>query len=451
MQRRSTRLLDFRGWHVQARGHRAHGPGAVSIRRLGSWGLRGICIALLALTARTAAATTVDGRISASAYAYEASPTDSTDSAHLRTYTAIRLKISDLGDRRLSLNTYLRATTDLRDRAGDDPALRPVSTYLRFKDDAVDLRVGRQYVYAGVGYGQVDGLRADVRHAGFRLTLHGGALVPAYGEPGVGSLSDAHLWGLRLSTSRFAGVDLAVSYADRARDPLAYDSAGIYSGFIGQPDAARRQLAGVEVRRRFGAHNLRGRLDFDMQRSILHRAEVGARIALKPTLAVSVDWLRREPSLFSSSILSVFAAEGFDEVTLRLHYRIRDDLTLSAHTATVLYDTEDSQRLGVSASFGRHLTIGYNRSQGYAGVNDGLNGSMLVPLSTKLMLRGQLGLASYERIANDDREGLLSGVAALTYRASRQLSIDGQLQALRNPTYNSDLRLLLRASWRFRS
>jgi hypothetical protein len=76
---------------------------------------------------------------------------------------------------------------------------------------------------------------------------------------------------------------------------------------------------------------------------------------------------------------------------------------------------------------------------------------MLVPLSTKLMLRGQLGLASYERIANDDREGLLSGVAALTYRASRQLSIDGQLQALRNPTYNSDLRLLLRASWRFRS
>ncbi|MBT4609016.1 MAG: hypothetical protein HOC05_03170 [Gemmatimonadetes bacterium] len=407
-------------------------------------------LTVLFATLGTANATVIDGRLTTSALAYEASPTDSASVTHLRTYAALRLKVTDLGDRRVSLTTYLRATTDLSERAGDDPALRPVSTYLRFKDDHLDLRLGRQYLYAGVGYGQVDGVRADFRIARMRLTLHGGALVPVYGEVGLGSFSDAHLWGLRLSTDRFAGVDVAISYADRERDPLPYKSAGQYSGFVGQPESVHRQLVGIDARRRFGVHNVHGRLDWDLVSEHLRRAEVGARVAVHPRLSLSADWLRREPALFTSSILSVFAAEGFDEVTLRARYQVHDKLSVGAHVAAVTYDTDDSQRLGVSASFGRHLTLGYSRSQGYAGGSDGLSGSLLYSLSDKLMLRGQLGIASYERVA-DDREDLLSGVAAATYRASRQLSIDAQLQAMRNPAYDADLRLLLRASWRFRS
>ncbi len=408
-------------------------------------------VALSLGSTSVADATQVDGRFTTSAFAYEANPTTSKSNTHLRSYAALRLKITDLGDRRVSLNTYLRATTDLAKRAVDDPAFRPVSAYLRFNDRRLDMRLGRQYVHAGVGYGQVDGVRADVKAAGMRLTLHGGALVPIYGEVELGSIHHAYLWGARLSTDRLAGIDLAISFADRKRDPIPYESFGRYSGFIGVPQAIHRQLVGIDARRRFGAHNLHGRLDYDLQSEVLRRAEVGTRIALHPRLSISGDWIRREPALFASSILSVFAAQGFDEITVRARYQVREELAVSIHAATITYDTDDSQRLGLSASFGRHLSIGYNRSSGYAGANDGLHGSILCPLSDKLTLRGQLGMASYERIPDEAREELLSAVAGITYRPNRRLSIDSQLQAARNPSYDTDLRLLMRATWRFRS
>jgi len=409
-----------------------------------------IIVTLSSLMGGATQAAIVDGRLTSSAYAYEANPTDSTHNTHVRSYAALRLKVTDLGDRRLSLVTYLRATTDLSERAVDDPAFRPVSAYVRFKDRSVDVRIGRQIVQAGVGFGQTDGVRLDLRTAGFHLLLHGGALVPVYGEVGIGSLSEAHLFGLKLSTSRFAGIDMAVSFADRERDPIRYRNEGLYSGFVGQPEAVRRQLVGMIVRRLVGAHRLEGRLDWDLQRERLRRAQISSRIALNQRLAVSIGWMRREPALVAGSIFSVFAAEGFDEVTLWAHYQVRPGLTLAAHGAHVTYDTDDSQRLGVSATLGRHLTVGYNRSQGYAGANDGFNGSVHYAVSPKWVLRGQLGLASFERVA-DDRQGLLSGVAALTYRANRRWSLDTQLQALRNPAYDTDVRLLLRGTWRFRS
>jgi hypothetical protein len=146
----------------------------------------------------------------------------------------------------------------------------------------------------------------------------------------------------------------------------------------------------------------------------------------------------------------VFPSQGYDEIGLRFSYRVTPDLALSARAATVAYDGDDSQRLGLSATVCQNVTVGYHRSQGYAGANDGLSGSLFYPLRRSLVVRAELDLASYERFEADERDGLVTAMAGVTWRPSRTLTVDGQLQGLRNPSYDSDLRLLLRASWRFR-
>lgn len=404
------------------------------------------------LAAVDAPAVTIDGRVTASAYGYEGNPTDSTASTHLRSHGALRLEATDLGLAGLSLATYLGGTTDLSESAGNDPLLRIHSLYLRYGDHGrrADARAGRQFVQAGVGYGTLDGLRLDARCAGVALTLYGGALVPA-GDNGLGSLSDAHLWGARLSTDRLAGASVALSFADREADPIAYASAGRYSGFVGQVGAVRRRLLGAEVSRAFGLHSARGRLDYDLLAEGVRRAELAGRLGLSADLAASAEWLHREPSIYDNSIFSVFPSQPYDEVGLRLFYRASETLGLSVHAAAVLYDGDEAQRLGASATFGRGLTLSYYRSQGYAGGNDGLSGNVTFGLGPRLVLRGAVDLAAYERFEDaDERDGLVTAMAGLAWRTSAGVTVDGQLQALRNPAYDADLRALLRASWRFR-
>lgn len=401
------------------------------------------------LWAGVASAVTVDGRVTASAYAYEGNPTESTTSTYVRSHVALRLAATDLGWRGLSLSTYALGTTDLAESADSDPQLRVHNLFLRYQAGGVDVRAGRQHLFAGVGYGTIDGARVDARHAGVDLTLYGGALAPV-GQSGLGSLSAAHMVGARLSTSRLAGVDLAVSFTDRQRDPEAFADSGRFSRFIGQPSGVHRQLVGAEAHRGFGRHSLRGRLDVDLLDSGVRRAEVAGRLGLSVDLAISAEVLHREPAVYEGSFLSVFPGQPYDEVELGLHYRVAPALALSAYAATVLYDGDDSQRLGLSAACGRNLAVSYYRAQGFAGAHDGLSGSAFWPVGRDLVLRGELGLSSYERFAADDRDGLASAVAGLTWRPTHTFSLDGQLQALRNPSYDSDLRALVRGSWRFR-
>ncbi|MDP6014563.1 MAG: hypothetical protein QF689_01090 [Candidatus Latescibacteria bacterium] len=378
-----------------------------------------ICLLALLLVSAPATAVTIDGRATGSAYAYEGGLTDSTASTFVRSHGAIRLQAADLGHRGLSLSTYLRGTTDLSEAADDDPAVRVYNLYLRYKDRYAEIRAGRQRVSAGVGYGTIDGARIDLKRYDVGLTLFGGAQIPVNGH-GLGALSNAYLWGLRLRSNRLAGVKVAVSYADRERDPIQYGVAGRFSGFLGQPEAIRRQLIGAEASRRFGLHSLRARLDYDLQDETVRRGELSGRIGLSADVAVQAGWRHREPSVYRGSIFSVFPSQGYNEWSLRAHYRLSSDIALSAHAATLIYDDDSTQRLGLSASFGRHLTIGYRRYQGYAGGSDGLSGSLLYSLGRTLTLRGDLDLSSFERFEAEDSDGLVTAVAGLSWRLGRR-------------------------------
>ncbi|MFH1571672.1 MAG: hypothetical protein ABIL09_27025 [Gemmatimonadota bacterium] len=412
-----------------------------------------LCAALAAPLALAAPAwgLSASGRLTTSLYGYEGADADGGSATHLRAYQGARLDLGDLGLAGLSFHTYLRATTDVADQADSDPRLQVYAANLDWKRQGTRLQLGRQRIQAGVGYGSIDGLRADASYAGLGLTAYAGALVPLNTSTDISSFGAAHLWGLRLSTERFLGTSVALSFADRERDPEPFDQPGQYSGLVGDRPAVKRRLVGLDAYRQFArGHSLRGRLDADLHAGSLRRAEVGGRYQICSDLGLELGYMRREPSVYYNSVLSVFDAEGYQEIEARLHYRLSPDLGLSGSAAALFYDGADAQRLGITASLGSSYTLGYYRSMGYAGANDGLVGSLYYPVSRRLVLRGQLDLAAYERYEDaDERDGLVTGALGATYRPSRTTSLDLQLQGLRNPTHTSDLRVFVRGSWRF--
>lgn len=410
-----------------------------------------LCTPILLFSATTIAAANIDGRLTTSLYTYEGLQTDTTTTNYARVYQSARLNIGDLIAPQLSFHSYFQGTTDLGQQADSDPRLRLYHAYLAWKDASYNVQVGRQRVYAGVGYGSIDGARARLKRGRFALLLYGGALVPVDRGAAIGRWDEGQLWGGRVSAQGLFGSDLSLSFAHHQRRPDAYATKGRYSGLTLSPSAVERRLVGVDARRRFaGGHSLYARFDYDLQTEQLRRSELSGRYAFSPRLSAQLDWFRRAPNVFYNSIFSAFPSTDYQEIASRLHYRASANLHLSASFAQLLYDGDSAQRLGLVASIGNHYSLGYYRTMGYARQSDGLVGNIHYPLTSKLLLRGELDLAAYERYEDAvDRDELLTGALGLNWRPTRRAQLELGLQGLRNPLDHSDTRLFLRCSWRF--
>ena len=402
----------------------------------------------LIMTATSARAVTISGRSTSSVYTYQSTGPDGGSVSNTRAYEALRLNVGALGTQQLSFHSYLHGTTDLSEDADSDPRLRIYLAHLTWKQGGQRLQAGRQRVHAGVGYGSIDGVRGDFDHGGLRLTAYAGSLVPLDKSTDISALGDAHLIGLRLSSDRLLdNTTIAVSFADRERDRESITT-GRTTRTV--PAAARR-LVGLDVARwSGGGHRVQGRVDYDLLDDELRRGDVSGRYQHSRAFSVQAEWLWRKPSVYDNSKFSSFDVGDFQELGARINYQVDDGLTLSGHLATVLYDGDDSQRVGLTAVLDQRHSIGYYRSMGYAGAYDGLVGHLQYELTPRLALRGQLDLAAYERYEGvDERDELVTAALGLSFRPDRKTLLDLQVQGLRNPADSTDMRVFARASRRF--
>jgi hypothetical protein len=390
----------------------------------------------------------IDGRLTTSLYAYESQLTDTETTTYTRAYQAVRLNVGNLAAKRLSFHTYVQGTTDLSETADSDPRLRLYHAYFSYKTKGYELRLGRQRIYAGTGYGSIDGARARIRHSDIELLLYAGALAPADRSGEIGSWDEGKLLGARLSSGRLLKTDIALSFSLRESTPVAYT--GSITGDKQTPSAIERMLVGLDARRTFaGGHSLYARIDYDLNDSALRRTQLSGRYALSSKLSTQLEWYKRAPNIYHNSIFSVFPSKDYQEISGRLHYRATEQVQLTGSYAPVLYDGDATLRFGLVAAIGTRYSIGYYRTTGYALASDGLVGNVYWQLNNQWTLRGELDLASYERYEEADRDELFSSGFGLHYRPTRRLSTEMGVQGLRNPFYDSDMRLFLRGSWRF--
>lgn len=394
-------------------------------------------------------AQTVRGRFSSTLYGLERVPGEQGTVQHLRAYQTLNLTVSRLAGPRLSIQVYGLVNTDLRGNGVDDPRVWLYNAYLRYAFGKGEVRLGRQRVFAGVGFGTIDGLRLKTSWLpAVDADVFAGTQMPLTEGVNVDSWSDSHMFGVRLGSTRWERTRLAVSFVQKSRARKVYLAPGEFTAnrwLLEKISALQQRRIGLDVWQGFGTlASASARLDYDLLQRQVHRAEVNGR-ANFGKLQLGMDYIFRNPLVDGNSIFSVFSQNSNHEIALRGIYSFSPSLGLFARVATIAFEEESTLRvsLGLRAQGGM---VGLAHQSGYGGNRWGVVGDYRWRITRRLWLHLGSNYNTYRYYGLDgDWEHTLAGIAGATIYPMRQLRVDLELHGLQNRHVDSDLRFLLRA------
>jgi hypothetical protein len=276
--------------------------------------------------------------------------------SYLRAYQSFRFDLTEIGTKDLSFHTYFRSTTDLIHKNSTDPSTKIYNAYLDWKNikKVLDLRLGRQFLYAGVGNATMDGLRLDLKpKQKLQLTAYVGFQLPKDKWTKIDTWEKSHIFGSEISTTYLKNTRLAVSYVQKEREK-----------------AFEEHLIGIN------ATHLYKKLDFYSQfyynlvyKKVQNLTLRGAGSRFRDKLYLSLEYQFRRPSIYSNSIFSVFKQESYSIFRFSGSYQLMKDLRFSSEYDLTLYESDNSTRtrLGIEYAF---IGLGVNFRRGYGGENN---------------------------------------------------------------------------------
>jgi hypothetical protein len=403
------------------------------------------------------AAQLVTGRLATSFYAWERFDTVGTSQQSVRAFQAVQLSIAQ-GD--VSLNTSLMGTTNLAGEFGDVGRVRFYNLYLSWLNigKTVDLNLGRQYVYAGVGNGTIDGLMAQAHflQRGVTVTGFGGATVgPDY--TGVRkNMHDNYHFGGQVVTTLIPNARIGVSYANRReeRDPYwalrARDTSYAAFPYYVANDADAEELGSADASYTLlDRLSVYGRYDYDFNNERTSRAQGGVRVNVTSAFALTGDYIHRIPRISYNSIFSAFVTNAVDEVEGGIEYGFTPMLHAYGRVASVSYTDEKSTRwtLGVNSGYG---SVSYSGSDGYAGELQSLSLQGSYPLFGRVVVpTAGLSYASYRLSQESSRDNALGVLLGAMVRPLPAFTVDVQGQWLSNKLLQRDLRMQVKLMYWF--
>jgi len=415
-------------------------------------------LSLLVVCSNGAIAQRLQARFVTSAYAWERQDTIGTSSSHLYGFQSVQLSLSGSS---LALNTYLQAFNDFDGPFKNDPRLKFYHLNLQWKNIAGmgDLSVGRQAVYAGVGVGTIDGAKAGIKllDSRVRFNAYGGSLVPAgYKLTLIDEASDNLMYGGQVQILPTENTQLAVSYLNRNIKPSAYKAFrrdSLFNPYLVEvkPSASAEQYLSTDLNVELGGKaSVYGRYDYDLNLEQMARVEVFARFQLTDRLALTAEYLRREPRVSFNSFFSVFAYNSLSEHETGIEYRFSGGWQVFAKHGGVSYGDEGTQRITAGIN-GSYVGMSLSRNTSYSGELSAASLHASYPLfSGKLTPTVMLSYAQY-KLSEFAREldGTLAIGGGAVYRPMQSFSLDCQLQWVDNKIYQNDMRLMLRGSYFF--
>ena len=418
----------------------------------------------VAFTVTGLEAQTLNGRFVTSAYGWERQMENGESTSHLRAYENVQL---NFGTKDISFHTYLQGYTDLGDGVEGDPGLRVFNAYLRIKNlfDVVDIKIGRQSLFAGVSYGTIEGAQVKARVAdGVEVMAYGGGLTPA-GQTleyqFTENLEDNWQLGGQVLLYLVENTKIGLSYMNRHRETHAF--------YSWRPDAQMdlqetlidygsraNQYGSVNVSHSSGHMWLYGRFDYDFNFERASRAEVAASYQVMPKLELSLNLAHREPVIAWNSYFALLEASAHQEAVLGASYELHPRLSLIGRFSTVMYEDENAFRVSLGA-MNKYASIMYTKDVSYDGDLDGFNLHFTYPLMDGMLVPHVGAVYSTYALAEnlDDatnwtqRASTWVGVAGATFRPVQSLSIDLQGQYMTNRIYASDMRAFARVNYWF--
>jgi hypothetical protein len=355
---------------------------------------------------------------------------------YLRAYQSFRFDLNQIGTKNISFHTYFRSTTDFLHKNSTDPSTRIYNAYLDWKNikKILDLRLGRQFLYAGVGNGTIDGLRFDFKpKQKLQLTGYVGFQLPRERSTDIDTWEQSHILGGELATTYLKDTRLAASYVQKARDKWIEE-----------------HLIGLS------ASHYHKKFDFFSQfyyNLIYKKAQNftlrGSGSELFGNLYVALEYQYRRPSIYSNSIFGVFKQEPYSIYRFTGTYQPIKIFRLTSEYDLTRYKKDNSSRVrfGVEYSF---IALGLNFRRGYGGESNGVYGKIIYTFNRNFVLSVS---ADYGKYKIDEEEETKDEIFAISSRAEwrplENFQLAMELQDVRNKIKNYDLRLQGKASYKF--
>jgi hypothetical protein len=414
-------------------------------------------LVLIAIGVTMTAAQLVTGRLATSFYAWERFDSVGTSQQTIRAFQAVQLSIAQ-GD--VSLHTSLMGTTNVTGEFGDAGRVRLYNLYLSWLNigKSVDLHLGRQYVYAGVGNGSIDGILAQAHFLQRRITVtgFGGATVSPEFTDVRKNMHDNYHFGGQVVTSLISNARIGISYANRReeRDPYwalrARDTSFTPVPYQVMSDAEAEELGSADASYTLQDRlTVYGRYDYDFKNERTSRAQGSVRVNVTNALALTGDYMHRLPRISFNSIFSAFVTNAVDEVEGGVEYGFTPMLRAFGRVAGVSYSDEKSTRwtLGVNSAYG---SASYSGSDGYAGELQAFSVQGTYPFFGKLLVpMAGFSYSSYRLSKESEQNSAIGVMVGAIVRPARAFSFDVQGQWLNNRLMQRDMRLQVKLNYWF--
>jgi len=415
-------------------------------------------ILLLILPVAQISAQSVMGRLTTSFYGWQGRDANDAKLNFMRGYENMQL---DANSGNFSLGTNFQLSNDFASKIGTDPEMRLSSLVLRARHiaDAVDISVGRQFVFAGVGNGIIDGadLKSSFLSAKVNAQAYGGYnVVETRKLNWKKNLPNNSFFGAQITGNPLENLLVGLSYMNRRREPDAFTVVRLDSLFNPylvtlQSTPYVEEYASIDANYDVLPNvNVYGRGDYDVNLERLSRAEL-TRIGVLSSLYVTADVLHREARLAYNSIFAVFNSNSTQEVEGGVEYEIAPSVRTYARYAYVDYKDDNSQRMTIGGSY-EFVSASFTRNFGFAGEMNGLAIQATYPLPDRIFVPMiAAGYGSYKISPEAETNNVLNGSVGLTYRPVPFLSANIQTQYTQNRLYNNDVRIFLNVTYWFNS
>lgn len=417
--------------------------------------LRTLCFGLVLLSAG-ASAQLMTGRLSTSMYGFEGRDSAQASVMMLRAYENVYFNAAT-EDYTFNMNAMV--SNDFGTAIETDPELRVNSFLLKMKNigGAADITAGRQFVYAGVGSGLIDGLSGTARFMDRTLSVtgYGGSNVIQSREIRKNYIGTNGLFGGQITYAPMEEAVVGVSYMNKRWQRKPYTALRMDSLF--NPYAVvinsrpnEEELASVDVEYQHeNSLTLQAKSEFDFHSDEISKIQTFARYGVMKELNVTGEYIYRQPRVAYNSIFSVFNINSTQEIEGGLEYRPEASTFVYARFANVAYSDTSSQRLVVGGTY-NVVSASYTQNFGYAGELNGISVQAVYPMMDRVLTPMiAFGYASYKHDKADASSTVINGTAGLVYRPKQSLSTDLQMQWMSNPQYKSDVRIFLKVNYWF--
>ncbi len=414
-----------------------------------------VFIALL-FVSLPASAQLFNGRLTTSLYGFQGRDTTLAKQTYVRAYENIYLTAGS-GD--ISFNMNAMVSNDFGSTLATDPELRVSSLLVKVRKigGLADLSVGRQFIYAGAGYGLIDGMTANIRlwENKLHITGYGGTNVIHSRDIRSQWIGDNGMFGGQLVVALVENGSVGVSYANKRKIRKPYEAVRADSLFNPQIVVINNlpmaeELASLDAEYDFAeCLFVQTKTEYDFDKEDLSKIQAFTRVRATEQLSATVEYIFREPRVAYNSIFSVFNVNSTKEIEGGLEFRPMAKTFFFARFANVEYVDDNSQRLAVGGTYD-FVSATYTQNFGYAGELNGISIQAVYPMMERVLTPTcGFGYASYKHAKDDPSNTVLNLNVGAVYRPVQSLSTDVQLQWMQNPQFDSDMRLFVKFTYWF--